>query len=131
MPGSGRPFLPGNNANPHGRPKGSRHKLSESFLAAFYADFEKFGPKAIEDTRNKNPAEYVRAAVALLPKQVEDLTPNPFGELTEEELEQLGRLIEIMQNEQQLARLEAVLSLAPEQAVRLDAFLATLVAPSL
>ena len=124
-------FKPGQSGKSNGRPRGSRHKFSESFLAAFYADIEKFGPKAIEDTRNKNPAEYVRAAVALLPKQVEDLTPNPFGELTDEEHEQLGRLIEIIQNGEQFARFEAVLSLAPEQAVRLDAFLAPLVAPSL
>jgi hypothetical protein len=28
-----RPFLPGQSGNPRGRPKGSRHKLSEAFLA--------------------------------------------------------------------------------------------------
>jgi hypothetical protein len=29
----GRPFRPGQSGNPRGRPKGSRHKLSEQFLA--------------------------------------------------------------------------------------------------
>ena len=32
-------FGPGNNANPAGRPKGSRNKLGEEFICALHADF--------------------------------------------------------------------------------------------
>jgi hypothetical protein len=92
MPGPGRPFLPGNNANPHGRPRGSRHRLSESFLAAFCEDFEEHGADAIARTRMEDPAAYLRAAVAILPKQIEEI-PNPFNEWTDDELETLGAFL--------------------------------------
>ena len=36
----GRPFKPGQSGNPRGRPKGSRHKLSERFFAELCEDWE-------------------------------------------------------------------------------------------
>ena len=40
MPGPGVPFKPGQSGNLEGRPRGSRHRLSERVLADLTADFE-------------------------------------------------------------------------------------------
>ncbi|NVN06051.1 hypothetical protein HW509_10690 [Asaia spathodeae] len=65
----GRPFKPGNNANPAGRPKGTRNKLSENFVAALYADFEANGQQAIEMMRIEKPGDYVKVVASLVPSQ--------------------------------------------------------------
>jgi hypothetical protein len=72
--------------------KGSRHKLSESFIAAFYEDFVAHGAEAIETMRLRNPGEYVRAVVAILPKQTEEIA-NPFDGVTSDELDELDELL--------------------------------------
>ena len=46
-------FQPGNNANPRGRPKGSRNKISEEFIAALCDDFEQHGVEVIEAVRTE------------------------------------------------------------------------------
>ncbi|MBS4074596.1 hypothetical protein KGY14_05255 [Ameyamaea chiangmaiensis] len=67
--GPGRPFVKGQVANPSGRPKGTRNKLSESFIAALYDDFETHGVRAIEMMRIEKPGDYVKAIAALVPTQ--------------------------------------------------------------
>jgi hypothetical protein len=79
----GRPFLPGHPGGP-GRPKGSRHALSESFIAALQADFRVHGEEAIRKTREEKPAEYVKVLASLLPKEVE--IKRPLEDLTDDEL---------------------------------------------
>ena len=74
-------WKPGTSGNPGGRPRGSRNKLSEDFVAALYDDFQEHGSAAIAACRAAKPDVYVRVIAGLLPKdmtfkvqQLDDLT---------------------------------------------------------
>lgn len=91
----GRPFVSGDpraatGKQITGRPKGSRHSLSETFLKALVEDFtaelkegETNGMSAIKKCREGDPVNYVRICASLLPKQID---VNPVKELTDEQL---------------------------------------------
>jgi|GEM_PF-3114594 len=66
-------FRHGQVANPSGRPKGTRNKLSENFIAALYADFEEHGIKAIQDMRVEKPGDYVKVVASLIPAQFQQV----------------------------------------------------------
>ena len=104
----GRPFLPGQSGNPRGRRKGSRHKLSEAFLADLAEDWDANGieaPRRLRTSisraracsdgrraRTQDPAAYVRVVASLLPKQTEKLA-NPLADLTDDELDKLDAFL--------------------------------------
>ena len=67
----GVPFEPGKSGNPAGRPKGSRNKLGEAFIAALYADFQDHGEAVIEAVRTEKPDQYLKVIASILPKQLE------------------------------------------------------------
>lgn len=69
----GKPFQPGQSGNPAGRPKGTRNKLSENFVAALYADFEEHGIQAIQDMRVEKPGDYVKVVASLIPAQFQQV----------------------------------------------------------
>jgi hypothetical protein len=60
-------FRPGN----PGRPKGSRNKLGEAFIAAMYADFQEHGVDVIEAVRTEKPDQYLKVVASILPKEIE------------------------------------------------------------
>lgn len=62
-------FKTGNSGG--GRSKGSRNKLSESFIKALADDFEINGKQAIEDMRKVSPAQYNNVIAKLMPKLME------------------------------------------------------------
>ncbi len=78
-------WKPGQSGNPAGRPKGSRHKLSEDFIKAMAEDFEAHGAAAIVKMREDRPGDYIRVIASLMPKEA-TLTINQFDELTDEQL---------------------------------------------
>ena len=76
-------FLTGNNGG--GRPKGSRVKLGESFLADLMADWDKHGATSIAEMREKSPADYVKVVAATLPKEL-NVKVSELDELTDDQL---------------------------------------------
>lgn len=72
------PWQPGQSGNPAGRPKGARTKIGEDFLKAMLEDFNGSdddgkvnGVEAIRKMRVAEPGQYVKAFVAILPKEIE------------------------------------------------------------
>lgn len=53
-------WQPGKSGNPKGRPLGSKHKLSEAFLADRVTAWRKNGRKALGRLATENPAAYLR-----------------------------------------------------------------------
>lgn len=89
--GQGR-FLSGNNGG--GRKKGSRNRLTETFLAAIEGDFAEHGADVLEKLRTDDPAAYLRIIASLVPRGLilkREQEPD-FSDMTDEELaEMFGR----------------------------------------
>jgi Family of unknown function (DUF5681) len=101
----------GQSGNPAGRPKGSRNKLSEDFVAALYNDFQDHGSAAIAACRAEKPDVYLRIIAGILPKDVH-LKVQSLDELTDDQLlRKLAVLTEMAKP--LLARLPAVIDAAP------------------
>lgn len=66
----GKPFEKGQSGNPNGRPKGSRNKLTDMFLAAVADDFAEHGAEAIEHVRKADPAAYLKLVGTLVPRDL-------------------------------------------------------------
>lgn len=62
---------PGEVRNPHGRPKGSRHKLGEDFLRKLQQDFASHGEEVIQKVRGERPQDYLKVVASILPKEIE------------------------------------------------------------
>lgn len=63
-------WKPGQSGNPAGRPKGSRHKLGENFIAEMHADFQVHGKAVIEKVREKYPDTYLKIIAGMLPGEM-------------------------------------------------------------
>ncbi len=78
------PIQPGETRNPGGKPKAARNRIQGAFLNALADDFDTHGKQAIVNCREKDPMGYVKAIVALMPKQFEQSTP--MEDLTDAEI---------------------------------------------
>lgn len=63
----------------------SRGRLQGKFLTALADDFDQHGKRAIERARIQDPMGYIKAVVALMPKQFEQTSP--LQDLSDAELE--------------------------------------------
>jgi hypothetical protein len=81
------PFQPGHAPLPGGgRPKGSRNRLSEKFLADLCAAWEQHGTKVITEVVEKRPEVFLKVAASLVPKEWHLKRTGPFDEMDEDEL---------------------------------------------
>ena len=83
----GRPIQKGEVLNPAGRPKGSRNKLTQDFVAAMCEDFRLNGAAVVEKVRSEKPDVYLRVIASLVPAQVEVGEAGAFADLEEAELD--------------------------------------------
>ena len=77
--------LDGNNANPRGRPKGSRNKISEEFISALCDDFEQHGVEVIEAVRTQRPADYLKIIASIVPKEL-NVSTSSLEDLSDDDL---------------------------------------------
>lgn len=68
-----------------GRPKGSRNKLGEAFLAALHDDFNEHGIAAIQTVRAEKPDQYLKVIASILPKEL-NVNVNDTDAMTDDEL---------------------------------------------
>jgi hypothetical protein len=67
---AGGKFAKGNRLSP-GRARGSRSKLSESFLADLHKVWLKRGKKALDLVAEKHPETFLRVCATILPRAIE------------------------------------------------------------
>lgn len=77
----GKPFQPGN----PGRPKGSRNKLGEAFIAAMHDDFVEHGKAVIETVRTEKPDQYLKVVASILPKEL-NIKTDAFDGISDDQL---------------------------------------------
>jgi len=70
-------FKPGQSGNPAGRPKGSRNKLTESFLEDAVAAWQEDGKKALKLMATEKPGDFAKMVAGLVPKQYADEDGEP------------------------------------------------------
>lgn len=62
---------PGQSGNPAGRPKGSRNRVAEEFLADLYEAWQEHGKDALDRVAKARPQDLIRVVASVIPKQFE------------------------------------------------------------
>jgi hypothetical protein len=95
-----------------GRPLGSRNKLCRALLDDLAADWAEGGAAAIKIMRIEEPAQYVKAMVSILPREL--LFENAASELDDD---QLRDLIDRIREQLLIERQKQALELQPTKAL--------------
>lgn len=78
-------FQQGQSGNPAGRPKGSRAKLAEAFLADVQMHWLVHGTDVIERVARDDPSTYLRVVAGILPKEL-NVTVSVLDSMSDEDL---------------------------------------------
>lgn len=98
----------GNNGG--GRKKGSRNRLTDTFIAAIENDFADHGADALTKLREDDPAAYIKVVASLVPRE-QILKREQEMDLTELNL---GEMVDLMEYERQNAVLKQWLQSAKQ-----------------
>ena len=80
-------WKPGQSGNPKGRAKGTRHRIQEAFLQDFLEAWLAFGRPALMAAAWTKPAEFVKVAASLMPKEVDQtITTINMDRMTDKQL---------------------------------------------
>ncbi len=79
-------FKPGEVVPGRGRPKGSRAKISESFLRDVYEAWEKHGMKVLLEVIEKQPVAFMKTVSYLIPREWNIKHTDAFSEMSEDDL---------------------------------------------
>jgi hypothetical protein len=96
-----------------GRPPGARNRLSKAILDDLLADWREHGAAAIKLMRLERPADYVRAAISTLPKELLFETTATTAELNDDEVYELIHQIKLQLAEDRPLMIEA--KVAPDE----------------
>src|SRR5262245_6264781 len=79
-------FIPGNSGG-MGRPKGSRNKLAQDYIDAYYRLFQEGGEQALREVMLKSPAKFLQLGVLLLPQHFKFEHEHTVAALSPEEVQ--------------------------------------------
>lgn len=89
-------WKPGQSGNPAGKPKGSKHKLGEAFVADLHAHWLANGVAALDKCFEDDAVQYCKIVASVIPKEIA-LTKGDEAALTKDELRAaLSRLDSIL-----------------------------------